>query len=149
MAMNELEAVEILLVEDSDADAEMTIRALKKRNLANKLVWVKDGAEALDFLACAGTFAERPRGRPRLILLDIKMPKVDGIEVLRQIKQDEKYRTIPVVMLTSSAEERDMIESYRLGVNSYLVKPVDFADFIDVVLQAGLYWAVMNKVPNC
>lgn len=146
--MSELEVVEILLVEDSDADAEMTIRALKKRNLANNLVWVKDGAEALDFIACTGAYAQRRHGRPKLILLDIKMPKVDGIEVLRRLKADEKTRTIPVVMLTSSAEERDMVESYRLGVNSYLVKPVDFTDFMEVVLQTGLYWAVMNKVPD-
>ena len=146
--MSELEAVEILLVEDSDADAEMTMRALKKRNLANKLVWVKDGAEALDFIACTGAYANRLNGHPRLILLDIKMPRLDGIEFLRRLKSDEKTRLIPVVMLTSSAEERDVVESYRLGVNSFLVKPVGFADFMEVISHAGLYWAVMNKIPN-
>jgi two-component system, response regulator len=139
---------EILLVEDDNTDAELTLRALQKNNLANKVVWVKDGAEALDFLFQTGVYAERRSEMPKLVLLDLKLPKVDGIEVLKRIKSDAKTRTIPVVMVTSSAEERDLVESYHLGVNSYLVKPVDFKQFIDVVSQAGLYWAVLNKTPH-
>lgn len=146
--MTNPEFVEILLVEDSGADAEMTIRSLKRRGLANQLVWVKDGAEALDFIYCTGAFAGRRNGHPRLVLLDIKMPKVDGIEVLRRIKADERTRSIPVVILTSSAEERDIIESYQLGVNSYLVKPVEFGAFTEVVAQLGMYWAVLNRLPG-
>jgi two-component system response regulator len=145
--MSELSVVEILLVEDNATDAELTIRALRKNNLANKLVWVKDGAQALDFVFREGEYASRPNANPKLILLDIKLPKVDGIEVLSRIKSDERTRTVPVVMVTSSAEERDIVESYKLGVNSYLVKPVDFGQFIDVISQAGLYWAVINKTP--
>lgn len=143
--MDDFKTVEILLVEDNPTDAELTIRALKKNNLANSLAWVKDGAQALDFIFRKGAYAERGNGHPRLILLDLKMPKVSGIEVLQRIKSDEHTKIIPVVMLTSSAEERDIIESYKLGVNSYLVKPVDFTQFIAVVSEAGLYWAVMNK----
>src|SRR5579862_1424523 len=139
MSMDELEVVEILLVEDSTTDAEMTIRALKRHNLSNRLVWVKDGAEALEFIYSIGAYAGRQSGNPRLILLDLKMPKVDGIEVLQQLKGDDATRLIPVVVLTSSAEESDIVRSYSLGVNSYLVKPVDFGKFIDVVAQAGLY----------
>jgi len=145
--MSELQAVEILLVEDSEADAEMTMRALKKHHLANRLVWVKDGAEALDFMFRTGAYAGRPDGNPRLVLLDIKMPRLDGIEVLRRLRADDTTRLVPVVMLTSSAEERDVVESYKLGINSYLVKPVDFKEFVDVVSHAGLYWAVMNRTP--
>lgn len=145
--MSELQTVEILLVEDSAADAELTMRALRKNNLANNLVWVKDGAEALDFVFREGVYAKRLNNFPKLILLDLKLPKLDGIEVLRRLKMDERTRMIPVVMITSSAEERDIVESYKLGVNSYLVKPVDFAQFVEVVAQAGLYWAVANKTP--
>ncbi len=145
--MNDLEVIEILLVEDSDTDAEMTMRALKKGNVANKLMWVKDGVEALEFIQCTGAYSQRDRRHPKLILLDIKMPRMDGIDVLRRLKSDESTRMIPVVMLTSSAEERDVVESYQLGVNGYLVKPVDFKGFIDVVSHAALYWVVMNKVP--
>jgi len=141
------EPVEILLVEDNAHDAEMTMRALSKHNLANHVIWIKDGAEALDFVFCRGAFAERGNGAPKLILLDLKLPKIDGIEVLTRIKRDEHTRTIPVVVLTSSAEERDIVDSYKLGVNSYLVKPVDFRQFLDVVSQIGLYWAVLNKTP--
>lgn len=145
--MGELGAVEILLAEDSDADAEMTMRALKKNKLTNVVVWVKDGAEALDYLKREGSFADRARTLPKLVLLDIKMPKVDGIEVLRVIRSDDQLKSIPVVMLTSSAEERDIVESYELGVNSYLVKPVEFERFVDEVSRAGCYWTVMNQVP--
>jgi CheY-like chemotaxis protein len=146
--MHEFEKIEILLAEDSDADAEMTIRALRRNNLANHLVWVKDGAEALDFIFRRGAYAQRPEGAPKLVLLDLKMPKVDGIEVLRQIKSNEATRTIPVVMLTSSAEERDIVASYSLGVNSYIVKPVDFVKFVEEVAKAGCYWVLVNRLPN-
>ena len=146
--MTDLEAVEILLVEDSPTDAEMTIRALKRHNLSNNLVWVKDGAEALDFIFRRGAYAQRPEGAPKLVLLDLKMPKVDGIEVLRQVKSNDATKTIPVVMLTSSAEERDIVASYSLGVNSYIVKPVDFATFVDEVTKAGCYWVLVNRLPG-
>lgn len=138
--------VEILYVEDNPNDVELTMRALKKRNLANKLYHVEDGALALDFLFARGAFQGRDVAAvPKLILLDIKLPKVDGLEVLRAIKADERLRNIPVVMLTSSAEDRDVVESYRLGVNSYIVKPVDFENFSQAVSDVGFYWAVLNK----
>ena len=146
--MSELEQVEILLVEDNAEDAEMTMRALRKKNLANNLHWVKDGEEALDYLFCSGSYAGRSPGHaPKLVLLDIKMPKVDGIEVLRRVKGSE-LRTIPVVVMTSSNEERDVLESYRLGVNSYIVKPVQFESFIETVSKIGLYWLLTNRVPT-
>lgn len=146
--MDDLTAVEILLVEDSDADAEMTIRALSKGHILNKLVRVHDGVEALEFVFRTGAFSQRPKGNPKLILLDLKMPRLGGIDVLRRLKADEKTKLIPVVMLTSSAEEQDMVASYDLGVNSYLVKPVDFPTFTGVVSHAGLYWVVMNRLPT-
>jgi CheY-like chemotaxis protein len=143
-----LEFVEILLVEDNPTDAELTLRALRRNNLANNVVWVKDGAEALDFLYCRGQYADRKNGTPKLILLDLKLPKIDGIEVLRELKNDNKNKMIPVVMLTSSQEERDLVESYRLGVNSYIVKPVDFEKFLETVSKVGFYWSLMNKIPS-
>ena len=144
--MNNIE-VEILLVEDNTHDAEMTIRSLKKMNLANRLVHVQDGEEALDFIFTRGKFSGRsPGSNPKVILLDIKMPKVDGIEVLRQIKTNEKTKLIPVVIMTSSREEQDIIASYRFGVNSYVVKPVDFEGFARAVSELGLYWLLMNQV---
>jgi two-component system response regulator len=140
--------VEVLLVEDNPHDAEMTIRSLKKVNLANNLVHVKDGAEALDFIFAQGKFADRDMATaPKVILLDIKMPKVDGIEVLRQLKSNEATRCIPVVIMTSSKEEQDIISSYELGVNSYVVKPVDFEGFAKAVSQLGLYWLLTNQPP--
>jgi len=142
------EQVEILLVEDNPTDAELTMRALRKKHLANNLVWVKDGEEALDFIHCKGKYKDRINGTPKLILLDLKLPKIDGIEVLRDLKSDIRTRTVPVVMLTSSQEERDIVESYQLGVNSYIVKPVDFDKFLEMVSQVGLYWSLMNKVPQ-
>jgi two-component system response regulator len=145
--MDEFQHVDILLAEDTATDAEMTIRALRKRGLANHLIWVKDGQEAIDFLFRLGRFSEVPAGKPKLVLLDMKMPKVDGIDVLQRIRQDELLRTVPVVMLTSSAEERDLIASYQLGANSYIVKPVDTTDFDKVVSEAGMYWMLVNKVP--
>ena len=143
-----LNQVEVLLVEDNVHDAEMTIRALKKVNLANNLVHVKDGEEALDFIFARGKFPGRETtGLPKVILLDIKMPKVDGIEVLRQLKSSEYSRSIPIVIMTSSKEEQDIISSYKLGVNSYVVKPVDFEGFARAVSQLGLYWLLTNQPP--
>ena len=147
--MEKLEQIEILLAEDSPKDAEMTQRALRKDNLGNRLYWVKDGAEALDFLYCRGAYADRDLARPpKLVLLDLKMPRVDGIEVLRHIKADERTRVIPVVVMTSSNEERDVMESYRLGANSYIVKPIEFGSFLEVVAKIGLYWVLTNRVPD-
>jgi two-component system response regulator len=141
--------VEVLLVEDNIHDAEMTIRALKKVNLANNLFHVKDGEEALDFIFAQGQFAGRETSHlPKVILLDIKMPKVDGIEVLRQLKSREESKIIPVVIMTSSKEEQDIINSYQLGVNSYIVKPVDFEGFAKAVSQLGLYWLLTNQPPE-
>jgi two-component system response regulator len=145
--MDDFDAVEILLVDDSDADAELIARALRKGNLLNRILRVRDGVEALEFLFREGPYAARGGGQPRLVLLDLKMPRLNGIEVLRRLKGDERTDTIPVVVLTSSAEEQDLVDSYTLGANSYLVKPVEFAAFTDVVRQAGLYWAIMNRVP--
>jgi len=141
--------IEILLVEDNPADAEMTLRALRRNNLANKVHWVKDGEEALEFMFRAGSYSHRePGSTPKLILLDIKMPKVDGIEVLRRIKANDETRSVPVVVMTSSNEERDVVESYRLGVNSYIVKPVQFEAFLETVAKIGLYWVITNRVPK-
>ncbi len=146
--MSDFEQVEILYAEDSPTDAEVTMRALRKANLANQIVWVKDGAEALDFLHGRGAYADRRSGRrPRLLLLDLKMPKVDGIEVLRQVREDATLRVLPVVMLTSSAEENDIVRSYNLGVNSYIVKPVDFHKLSDQISRLGYYWVAMNRAP--
>ncbi len=140
--------VEILLAEDNMGDAELTIRALKKVNLANNVVHVKDGAEALDFLYARGTFEGRDTLQlPKVILLDIKMPKVDGIEVLKQIKAAEATKNIPVVIMTSSKEQQDIINSYNLGVNSYVVKPVEFQSFAKAVSDLGLYWLLINETP--
>ena len=147
--MPELGQVEILLVEDNARDAEMTQRALRRYQLGNRLHWVKDGAEALDYIFARAAYAGRNKALPpKLVLLDIKMPKVDGIEVLRQVKADPAARTIPVVVMTSSNEEQDVVESYRLGVNSYIVKPVEFDSFADVVSKIGLYWVLTNRVPG-
>jgi two-component system response regulator len=145
---NTVKEVEILLVEDNPTDAELCIRALKKSNLANSLVWVKDGAEALDFLFATGTYSSRQGANsPKVILLDLRLPKVDGMEVLRRVKNDERTRTIPVVVLTSSKEDRDVAESYQLGVNSYISKPVEFDEFAKTVSELGLYWLLVNHPP--
>ncbi len=140
--------VELLLVEDNPADAELAIRSLRKFNLANYIHLVRDGAEALEFIFCTGAYASRDARRgPRVIMLDLKLPKVDGLEVLKRIKADPKTRCLPVVVLTSSHEESDLIESYHLGANSYIVKPVDFQQFTEAMRQLGIYWLLMNKVP--
>ena len=145
--MAQFEQVEILLVEDNPLDAELSMRALKNGGLANKLLWVKDGQQALDYLFRHGDYAERQEEYPRLVLLDLKMPRVDGIEVLKAIKADERTKRIPVVVMTSSQEERDVAQSYDLGVNSYVVKPVDFSAFADIARQSGYYWLAINKTP--
>jgi len=140
--------IEILLVEDNPADAELTIHALAKSKLINHIRHLQDGAEALDFLFCRGAYSTREFDPPpRLILLDLKLPKVDGIGVLREIKNDPRTKAIPVILLTSSKEERDMATSYQLGVNSYIQKPVNFSEFQDVVKQLGMYWLVVNSKP--
>lgn len=137
----------ILLAEDNANDLELTLAALQQHNLANEVIPVRDGAEALDYLYRRGAYANRDDGPPALVLLDLKMPKVDGLEVLETIKGDPQLRLIPVVMLTSSREESDLIRSYKLGVNAYVVKPVDFSEFMDAVRQIGAFWAVVNEVP--
>jgi two-component system, response regulator len=145
--MNEKQ-IEILLVEDNQEDAELTLRALRKENLANTLHVARDGEEALDFLFCNGAHSDRSFDRPpRVVLLDLKLPKVNGMEVLARVKSDQRTRTIPVVILTSSKEERDLIQGYGLGANSYIQKPVDFEKFRDTVTRLGLYWLLTNQVP--
>jgi CheY-like chemotaxis protein len=138
--------VEVLLVEDNPTDAELCIRALKSHNLANRLMWVKDGAEALDFIFARGKYTDRANAtNPHVILLDLRLPKVDGTEVLRSLKSDEATRSIPVVVLTSSKEDRDIAESYKLGVNSYISKPVEFDEFSETVAKLGMYWLLINR----
>jgi CheY-like chemotaxis protein len=137
----------ILLAEDSPKDVELIMEALSELNLANSVIVVKDGVEAMEYLRCEGNYKQRTPGNPAVILLDIKMPRKDGIEVLREIRNDELLKTIPVVILTSSREQKDLIESYKLGVNAYVVKPFNFKDFIDAVKQIGMFWAVVNELP--
>jgi CheY-like chemotaxis protein len=137
----------IMIVDDSPKDVELTIAALAEKNLANEVIVAEDGEEALDYLYKRGKFVDYEKVNPAVILLDIKMPKIDGIEVLRQIRAEPKFKTIPVIMVTSSREERDLVESYNLGANSYVVKPVDIAQFIDAVKVLGQYWAVINQLP--
>jgi CheY-like chemotaxis protein len=146
----ETDIVEVLLVEDTPADAELALRALKKRGLANRVFWVKDGAEALDFLFGTGSYAGRDvvGSRPKVVLLDLRLPKLSGLDVLRRVKADERTHSIPVVVVTSSREEVDLDECYRLGVNSYITKPVEFDDFTKVVGDLGLYWLLVNKIPE-
>lgn len=141
--MTELKS--ILLAEDNPKDVELTLTALGEHNLANEVVVARDGEEALDYLLRRGRFALRAEGNPAVVLLDLKMPRVDGLEVLRRIKSDEALRNIPVVMLTSSREERDLVESYRLGVNAYVVKPVAFDQFVEAVREIGVFWAILNE----
>ena len=137
----------ILMVEDDPRDVELTLTALAEYNLANEVVVAGDGEEALDYLYCRGNFKARTSENPAVLLLDLKLPKVDGLEVLQQIKSDEKLRMIPVVVLTSSREERDMVASYKLGVNAYVVKPVDFHEFVNAIKELGVFWAVINEPP--
>lgn len=147
--MKDINNVEILLVEDNDDDAELTIRALRKHNLANKLMRVSDGAAALDFIFSRGEYAGRNNvSSPKVVLLDLKLPKVDGVEVLRAIRKNPQTAHMPVVALTSSREERDIVETYKLGVNSYVVKPVDFGKFAEAVSALGFYWLLLNQPPT-
>lgn len=143
------DAVEILLVEDNSQHVELTLRALKKYNLANNVLVAKDGAEALEFIFATGRYSQRRiENGPKVILLDLKLPKVDGLEVLRQIKSDERTKTIPVVVVTTSEQEQDVVESYKLGVNSYIVKPVSFDKFVQAVSELGFYWMLLNNPPR-
>ena len=137
----------ILIVEDDPNDVELTLTALEDYNLVNDVVVTRDGQEALDYLYCRGQFSNRPNENPAVLLLDLKLPKVDGLEVLKQIKSDERLKMIPVVVLTSSHEEKDMARSYKLGVNAYVVKPVDFHEFVNAVKELGAFWAVINEPP--
>jgi CheY-like chemotaxis protein len=147
--MHEPEPVEILLVEDNPNDVELTLQALRASHLANEIKVVRDGAEALDFIMCRGPYADRDiNNAPKVILLDLKLPKVDGIEVLRQTKADPRTKMIPIVVLTSSTQDKDIVESYQLGVNSYIAKPVDFQQFTESVNHLGLYWLVYNRSPR-
>ena len=143
--MNELGR--ILIVEDDPKDVELTLTALEEYNLANEVVVTRDGEEALDYLYCRGNFKLRSSDNPAVLLLDLKLPKVDGLEVLQQIKSDDKLKFIPVVVLTSSREEKDLIASYKLGVNGYVVKPVDFHEFVNAIKELGVFWAVINEPP--
>jgi CheY-like chemotaxis protein len=137
----------ILFAEDNPKDVELTLEALGDHNLANNVIVVRDGVETMDYLRCEGKYKQRKLGNPAVLLLDIKMPRMDGIEVLRAIRKDKTLNLIPVVMLTSSREQQDLIKSYELGVNAYVVKPVDFKEFIEAVKQLGVFWAVINEVP--
>lgn len=146
--MNQTNEIEILLVEDNLDDARLTLRALERRHLANYVFHVKDGEEALDYLFLRGAFANLPkRENPKVIFLDLKLPKVSGIEVLREVKSNDSTKHIPVVVLTSSKEEQDVIDTYKLGVNSYIVKPVDFEKFMDAISELGMYWLILNEPP--
>jgi len=146
--MTEYQQIDILYAEDNPADAELTLYTLKTRNIANNIVWVRDGVEALDFIKRRGRYASRVGGMPKMVLLDLKMPKLDGVDVLKALKSDESTRAVPVVIMTSSHEETDLVKSYKLGVNSYVVKPVDFDKFAEMVTEVGLYWMVCNKTPG-
>jgi CheY-like chemotaxis protein len=137
----------ILIVEDDPRDVELTLTALEEYNLANEVVVTRDGAEALDYLYCRGEFSSRSTENPAVMLLDLKLPKIDGLEVLQQVRSDERLKIIPVVVLTSSHEEKDMVRSYQLGVNAYVVKPVDFHEFVNAVKELGVFWAVINEPP--
>ena len=137
----------ILMVEDDAKDVELTLTALEDYNLANEVIVTCDGAQALDYLYCRGEYKTRSRGNPAVMLLDLKLPKVDGLEVLKQIKSDDELKMVPVVVLTSSKEEKDMVASYRLGVNAYVVKPVDFHEFVNAIKELGVFWAVINEPP--
>lgn len=137
----------ILMVEDDPKDVELTLTALDDYKLANEVVVTRDGEEALDYLYCRGKFETRSSDNPAVLLLDLKLPKIDGLEVLQQIKSDEKLKMIPVVVLTSSHEEKDMVTSYKLGVNAYVVKPVDFHEFVNAVKELGVFWALINQPP--
>ncbi len=145
--MDKNREIEILLVEDNATDAELIIRTFRKNNLDNNIVWVKDGAEALDFMFAKGKYRDRDKNTlPKVVLLDLRLPKVDGLEVLRVLKNDERTKCVPVVVLTSSKDDRDIVESYKLGVNSFVSKPVEFDSFVEVITDLGFYWLIMNRI---
>ncbi|EKD42702.1 MAG: response regulator receiver protein [uncultured bacterium] len=147
--MNQNQPVEILLVEDNPNDVELALHAFRKQNLTNQIFTVRDGEEALDFIFCTGAFKQRSSQKaPKVILLDLKLPKISGLEVLKRIKSHQDTKTIPIVILTTSQEDRDVIESYKLGVNSYIIKPVDFTQFSESMRQIGLYWLLLNHLPS-
>jgi CheY-like chemotaxis protein len=147
--MNELNEIEILIVEDSEDDLDMTLRSLRRANLANRIQIARDGVEALEFIFCEGAHANRKiENGPKVILLDLKLPRIDGMEVLKRIKTDPRTQMIPVVILTSSKEQKDVVESYQLGVNSYIVKPVNFESFAAAVVELGMYWLLLNQHPK-
>jgi len=143
-----MEIKTVLLVEDNSRDAELTLEALQENNFANNIVWVRDGVEAMNYLLHKGEYSNRKPGMPAVVILDLKMPKMDGIETLTAIRNDEKLKFLPVVMLTSSRQEEDLVKSYGLGVNAYVVKPFDLTDFIDAIRQLGMFWVVINHSPN-
>lgn len=146
--MKENKTIEILLVEDSDQDAELAIRALKKNNITNNVVRLKDGEQAIEFIFGEGEFEHRSiKNQPKVVLLDLKMPKVNGLEVLKAVRENEDTKDLPIVILTSSKEEQDMVKSYELGVNSFIVKPVEFENFTEAVREIGLYWVLLNQRP--
>lgn len=146
--MKTVEFIDILFVEDSPIDAELTLLALKEENLANNVIWLQDGAQALDFIFAEGEYSNRGMdNQPKLILLDLKMPKVGGIDVVKRIRSDERTKSIPIVIMTSSKEEKDIVDTYKLGINSYIVKPVDFDKFTRSVKEIGFYWLLMNHSP--
>lgn len=146
--MNDNRTVEILLVEDSDQDAELAMRALKKKNITNNIVRLKNGEEALNFIFAKGEFSNRSiQNQPKVVLLDLKMPKVDGLEVLKEVRENDETKDLPIVILTSSKEEEDLIKSYKLGVNSFIVKPVEFESFTNAVAEIGMYWVLLNQRP--
>ena len=146
--METRKAVEVLIVEDNPYDVELTLKALERNNLSNKVFVVRDGAEALDFLFSSGRYSDRGVcENPKVVFLDLKLPKVDGLEVLRALRSDDRTKYLPIVVLTSSKQERDIVESYRLGVNSYIVKPVDFEKFVNAVSEVGMYWLILNEAP--
>jgi len=142
-----MDTKKILLAEDDPNDVKLTLTALEDHHLANKVIVARDGVEVLDYLYCRGSFAHRPAGHPVVVFLDLKMPRIDGLEVLRQVNRDPALRTIPIVVLTSSRQDQDVVESYNLGVNAYVVKPVTFDDFVEVIKQLGLFWVVTNETP--
>jgi CheY-like chemotaxis protein len=137
----------ILLVEDNPKDLELTLLALERSQLANEVIVVRDGAEALDYLLCTGAYVDRPRGNPTVVLLDLKLPKVDGLQVLETMRKDDTLQPVPVVILTSSREEKDLLKSYKLGVNAYVVKPVGFKEFVEAIQELGIFWALLNEPP--
>ena len=143
-----MELKTVLLAEDNPLDAELTLEALNENNFANEIIWVKDGVEAMEYLTCTGSYKDRKPGSPVLLILDLKMPRMDGIEVLEAIRNKPELKFLPIVMLTSSREEQDLVNSYKMGVNAYVVKPVDFNEFVEAIKQLGIFWVLINELPK-